>query len=111
MADMTTSTLPSNSLDSRFNSPQTPAVWLDWAEAASPAVLERPRMLPPEFVYRGSEDPHWNGQGYDVVDPDYAAPGLCTVRFSCGCVAHVTESCITSRSSVKSTLDATKLRS
>jgi hypothetical protein len=64
-------------------------VWLDWTEAASPAVMRAPRIQPPAYVFRDSTDSHLNGQGCDLVDADNVDPGVHAVIFSCGCVDRV----------------------
>jgi hypothetical protein len=64
-------------------------VWLDWSEAASPAVHRAPRVQLPAYVFHGETASHLDGQGCDVVSPDDARTGLYTVVFSCGCVDRV----------------------
>jgi hypothetical protein len=63
-------------------------VWLDWSEAASPAVMRAPRIQQPAYVFRGSTASHLDGQGCDVVDPDTMGPDV-HVIFGCGCVERV----------------------
>ncbi len=70
-------------------SDDTAGVWLDWSEAASPALVIGPRIQPPAYVYRGSPGSHWDGQRCDVVAPDDAGPSVHTVIFGCGCVGRV----------------------
>ncbi len=70
-------------------SDDTTGVWLDWSEAASPAVVRVPRIQRPAFVYQGSSASHWDGQRCDLVDPDDAGPGAQAVIFACGCVGYV----------------------
>jgi hypothetical protein len=64
-------------------------VWLDWTEAASPAVMRAPRIQPPAYVFRDSTNSHLDGQGCDLVDAENADSGVQTVIFSCGCVDRV----------------------
>ena len=86
---MTTSTLLAIRSDTLSDVEDTGKVWLDWSEAASPAVARAPRIQLPAYVFRDSTDSHLNGQGCDLVDADNADPGVHAVIFSCGCVDRV----------------------
>jgi hypothetical protein len=85
---MTTSTLLVRS-DTLSEAKDAGDVWLDWTEAASPAVVRAPRIQPPAYVFRDWTDSHLDGQGCDLVDAENADPGVQTVIFSCGCVDRV----------------------
>lgn len=86
---MTTSTLLLIRPEVQSESDGTARVWLDWSDAASPAVLPGPRLQLPAYVFHGSTDSHLDGQRCDLVDPDDTGPGVQAVRFSCGCVGQV----------------------
>ena len=86
---MTTSTLPPVRSDTLSELEDVAEVWLDWSEAASPAVMRAPRIQQPAYVYRGSSTSHLDGQGCDLVDPDDMGPDVRAVIFSCGCVEPV----------------------
>jgi hypothetical protein len=85
---MTTSTLPPVRSDTLSVLEDVAEVWLDWSEAASPAVMRAPRIQQPAYAFRGSTASHLDGQGCDVVDPDAMGPDV-HVIFSCGCVERV----------------------
>jgi hypothetical protein len=86
---MTTTTLLLIRPEVQSESDGTARVWLDWSEAASPAVLRSPRIQLPPYIFHGSTASHLDGQRCDLVDPDYAGPGVHAVRFSRGCVGQV----------------------
>ena len=86
---MSTSTILPIRPQVQSESDDTAGVWLDWSEAASPAVLRAPRTQLPAYVYRGLTGSHWDGQRCDLVAPDDAERGLHTVIFGCGCVGRV----------------------
>ena len=86
---MSTSTILPIRPQVQTESDDTAGVWLDWSEAASPAVLRAPRTQLPAYVYRGLTGSHWDGQRCDLVVPDDAGPGVHAVIFGCGCVGRV----------------------
>ena len=69
---MSTSTILPIRPQVQSESDDTAGVWLDWSEAASPAVLRAPRTQLPAYVYRGLTGSHWDGQRCDLVAPDDA---------------------------------------
>jgi hypothetical protein len=93
---MTTSTLLLVRPDILSQSEDSGEVWLDWSEAASPAVLRAPRIEPPAYVFHGQATSHLDGQGCDVVAVD-ARTGHYTVVFSCGCYDRVPPSSLDPR--------------
>ena len=85
---MTTSTLSPVRSDTLSELQDVADVWLDWSEAASPAVVRAPRNQQAAYVFHGSTASHFDGQGCDLVDLDAVGPDV-DVIFSCGCVERV----------------------
>ncbi len=59
------------------------------AEAPSGGQATIPRIQRPRYVYKGSGDPHWQGQSCEIdtlAEPDLVSP---TVILACGCRASV----------------------